>query len=65
MPPCRLVRKIDLRLCSLMARLTANHSDATLTRQNLRITPTLHCLLDPLRRDAFVHELIADAIELI
>ena len=65
MPPCRLVRKIDLLLRGLLAGLTANYSYSALARQNLRITTALHCLLDPLRRNALLHELIANAVQLI
>jgi len=68
LPPVRLVDVVELLVLVRLSRRPSDHSDhsdPTLARQDLRVAPALHRLLDPLRRNAFLHHLVRYAVKLV
>jgi len=60
-----LVGEVDLVFCVVVARWTAYDSNAALAGHHLDIAAALHRLLNALRRDAFLEQLVRDAVELV
>jgi len=65
LPPVRLVDVVELLVRVRLSRRPSDHCDPTLARQDLRVAPALHRLLDPLRRNTFLHHLVRYAVKLV
>ena len=60
-----LVREVNLVFCVVIARRPAHDSNAALAGHHLHVAAALHRLLNALRRDALLQELVRDAVELV